>query len=488
MHHANSLLGALQNLEGKDNVQEALHSAQEVVSRVGSFLQKLENKAKVDWYQDISSAPPQGHVNGHVSGGANNFFQNFNANAQQQQCPVRKDGMSQVDLNKLRNTIFQFMEEVSAAQQRQQQQHRGPHNHASFDLGQWSSNNSCGSYPKVLQSWGERKSYDGMPEYDGYPKAGCATFSRQPNGRDPPHVSNDNFALAAEIGMRQKCAEDSRNTYGNINSYSNVFGQKATLAPHSYVGRTDGFSRQNTCGSLPDYPASDFASCYGGFSRQTTLQQHEQVSHHMSMCMDFEDDELNTDSSQGGFSRRTSPYANFAQQEDAASKVKGINTSSTLQSSPTGTNGSLPDCSSTTYDCSSFSRQSTPYVVLSTNDEEKGEISPDSTVAGWNRQQSPQQTTNGHAATSRQTNHSSELQQDVQGCTKSLSEISSSLGLRLTVKSTFIDCDTLSDEDTLASRRLKRSASFQILSRIDDMAEEEIEDFTTAFAYRQVTC
>lgn len=115
-------------------------------------------------------------------------------------------------------------------------------------------------------------------------------------------------------------------------------------------------------------------------------------------------------------------------------------------------------------------------------------MSPDSTVAGWNRQQSPQQTTNGHAATSRQTNHSSELQQDVQGCTKSLSEISSSLGLRLTVKSTFIDCDTLSDEDTLASRRLKRSASFQILSRIDDMAEEEIEDFTTAFAYRQVTC
>jgi hypothetical protein len=510
VNHAHNLLDALQQLQDRDNVQEALRSAQELVSQVNGFLQKFEDNGR---------APPQGHWNGNVS----NSFHQVRPNGDHQYLRGNQplnDAIPQMDVHELRNTLFKFMEEVKGVQQ----QGTVPYNNVANDYGHCSPQT-------MMQSWDERKNCGGMPqtpstaENDGlYQEDGCNTFSRQTswvqsNGSDNSQRDEvrDGFVQSTEIGMQQKCAEDMRNTPGNTSRSTNGFGQKAAptsqnfgrqTSPYYIQGYPGGFGRQTSpcyvqgTGILPDYPAEDFASCYGGFSRQTTIQagemsrqttiqhggfsrqttvqQYEQVFQNMSM--DVNDDDFIPDSHQGGFSRKTSPYANYAHHhEDATGKAKGISMANALQSSPTNTHGSLPDGDSTSYGCGSFSRQST---------EDKGEeIRTDNFVAEWSRQQSHLQTTNGHGVMSRQTSNISDLQQgDMEGCTKALTEISSSLGLRLTVKSTFLDCDPLSDEDTTCARRLKRSASFQFLSRNGGTLEEEIEDIATSFDYRQVTC
>jgi soluble cytochrome b562 len=563
--HADNLWNALQHMQDKGNVQEALYSAHELLNIVNVHVQNLEDKTQVDRYQDIGRAPPQGHW----KGSANNLSQQFSPKTNQQSSVGKQsnNGIPHMDLSKLRSTLFKFMEEVEVAQQQQS----GAYNNFPPNHDRWSRHTIDNTHSHLMQSWDERAlGGSGIPntpptaDKDGCPKEGCDLARHRSWGTSNPSdniqrdqenlmpsyaqtrqmsntcITRGGFVQTLGVGLPHNCADDSGNYYSNINE----FVPEAAQSPRNNV-HTDGFSRQTspchnqgtftcfsrqtspcqnqgtftsgslpdypaschnqgtftcfsrqtspchnqgtfTSGSLPDYPASDFASCYGGFSRQTTLQQYEPVS--QSMSKEFLDDELVTECAQAGFSRRTSPFASYAQHEDADDEVKGgVSGANVFRSSSISTHDSFPDGDSTSWGCGSFSRQSTPHIAQGARDEDE-EINTDNVVAEWSRQQSPFQTTDGHSLMSRQTSIISELQQgDVQGCTKALSEMSSSLGLRLSVKSTFLDCDPLSDDDITDSKPVKRSASFPVLSRLDVMVEEEIEDIDMVFE-RQVTC
>jgi len=136
-------------------------------------------------------------------------------------------------------------------------------------------------------------------------------------------------------------------------------------------------------------------------------------------------------------------------------------TSGLSPNSATVTSGSLPPYPSDDFgSCHGWSRDTTP-------------LAP--STCGWSRQGTPFACNGGMSGVSRQISTNTNGGDITGGSPNKLAtsafQVSNALGLRLTVKGTFLDCENLSDEDLVEPKSLKRSASAEHIRESEDQAE-----------------